>query len=623
MSNLHQIIKTFKNQEGLSQDEVEHVLKYLSEDHKYSQKVVGIREFIESKAYLDCKGSLYPEILNSLVEFNNGQYSEGVLTGAIGTGKTTIALYTNAYQLYLLSCLIDPHQEFKLDTSSEIVFIFQNLNAKKAKEVDYERFRALIDSSYYFTKYFPYNKGMKSQMEFPNRIYVKPVCGDQSAAIGENVIGGLIDEVNFMDVIEKSKQSVDGGKYDQAKSLYHSIARRRESRFMKDGKLRGILCLVSSKRYPGEFTDRKAEESKTDSSIYVYDRRIWDIKPKGTYSDKNFRVFVGDQTKNPYILDENEEICDDLTGKILKVPVDYRKQFDRDIHDALREIGGVSLRTTNPFIQNVEAVKKCFGTHKSILDRTETDFTLTKLFLNQKKAIQPHLERFIHIDLALNSDSVGFVMGCVPKFVKIDRGGNENEILPKIHIDCALEIKPPNNGEIDFSRIRSLIYKCRDIGIKVTYVTLDSYQSVDMIQILRRNGFITGIRSMDKNPLPYDILKSALYDGRVACPDHPKLFDELISLERNDQTGKIDHIPSKSKDLSDALAGVVYGLSMQRATWLHHDAPLWAIHSFKNKITNNQSEFEHKPAMSSKITLIESGNTWEDDFIQSFNSNNE
>jgi hypothetical protein len=623
MSNLHQIIKTFENQEGLSQDEVKHFLKYLSGDHKYSQKVVGIREFIESKAYLDCKGSLYPEILNCLEEFNNGQYSEGVLTGAIGTGKTTIALYTNAYQLYLLSCLRDPHQEFGLDPSSEIVFIFQNLNAKKAKEVDYERFRALMDSSPYFTKYFSYNKDMKSQMEFPNRIYVKPVCGDQSAAIGENVIGGLIDEVNFMDVIEQSKQSVDGGKYDQAKSLYHSLARRRESRFMKDGKLPGILCLVSSKRYPGEFTDRKAEEAKTDSSIYVYDRRIWDVKPKGTFSNKMFRVFVGDQNHNPYILDESAETGDDLTGKVLEVPVDYRKQFERDIHDALREIGGVSLRTTNPFIQNLEAVKRCFGTHKSILNRTETDFTSKKLLIYPHRVFQPDLERFIHIDLALTNDSAGFVMGCIPKFVEFDRGYNEHETLPKIHIDCALEIKPPVNGEIDFSRIRSLIYKCKDIGINVTYVTLDSYQSIDMIQILQRQGFKAGIRSMDKKPLPYDMLKTALYDGRVACPDHPKLFDELISLERNGQTGKIDHIPSKSKDLSDALAGVVYGLSMQRATWVHHNAPLWAINSFKSKITNNQSEFEHKPEMSSKITLIESGNTWEDDFIQSINNNYE
>jgi len=622
MSNLHQIIKIFRDQEGLSQEEFKHVLKYLSEGHKYSQKVVGIREFIESRAYLDCKGSMYPEILNCLEEFNNGQFSEGVLTGAIGTGKTTIALYTNAYQLYLLSCLNDPHQEFGLDPSSEIVFIFQNLNAKKAKEVDYERFRALIDSSPYFSKYFTYNQDIKSQMEFPNRIYVKPVCGDQCAAIGENVIGGLIDEVNFMDVIEHSKQSVDGGTYDQAKSLYHSLARRRESRFMKDGKLPGILCLVSSKRYPGEFTDRKIDEAKTDSSIYVYDRRLWDIKPKGTFSDKVFRVFVGDQTKNPYILDENEEICDDLKVKVLEVPVDYRKQFERDIHDALREIGGVSLRTTNPFILNVEAVKNCFGTHKSILNHRETDFTSTKLLIYPSQVFHPDRERFIHIDLALNSDSAGFVMGCVPKFMEIDRGNNEFETLPKIHIDCALEIKPPNNGEIDFSRIRRLIYNLGK-NINVTWITLDSYQSSDMIQILQRKGFKAGIQSMEKKPLPYDILKTALNDGRVACPDHPKLFDELISLERNEQTGKIDHIPSKSKDLSDALAGVVYGLSMQIATWVHHNAPLWAINSFNNKIANNQSESEHKPEKSSRITLIESGNTRENDFIQSFNNNSE
>lgn len=134
-----------------------------------------------------------------------------------------------------------------------------------------------------------------------------------------------------------------------------------------------------------------------------------------------------------------------------------------------------------------------------------------------------------------------------------------------------------------------------------------------MIQILRRNGFKAGIQSIDKDSLPYDMLKTALYDGRISCPEHPKLFDELISLKRNEQTGKVDHIPSKSKDLSDALAGVVYGLSMQRATWIGE--------SFTNKTLGKQSDLEQKPEKASQIILIEAGNTWEDDFIRLFNNN--
>ncbi len=74
-----------------------------------------------------------------------------------------------------------------------------------------------------------------------------------------------MDEVNFMEVTEQSQKAADGGEYNQAIALYDSLSRRRKSRFMKKGKLPGVFCLVSSKRYPGQFTDIKTEEAKDKS----------------------------------------------------------------------------------------------------------------------------------------------------------------------------------------------------------------------------------------------------------------------------------------------------------------------------------------------------------------------
>ena len=101
-------------------------------------------------------------------------------------------------------------------------------------------------------------------------------------------------------------------------------------------------------------------------------------------------------------------------------------------------------------------------------------------------------------------------------------------------------------------------------------MSADSFQSVDTLQQLRQKGFATDRQSIDKTPIPYDVLKQAMYDGRVDIPHHEVLQAELVSLERNARTGKIDHRPGGSKDLADALAGVVYGLTMQRAVWLQH-----------------------------------------------------
>jgi hypothetical protein len=97
----------------------------------------------------------------------------------------------------------NPHRVYGQDSAAELLFIFQSINARLAKGVDYNRFKAMIEGSPYFAQHFPFNKSIESKMVFPNRIEVMPVSGSDTAAIGQNVIGGLIDELNYMAVIEK------------------------------------------------------------------------------------------------------------------------------------------------------------------------------------------------------------------------------------------------------------------------------------------------------------------------------------------------------------------------------------------------------------------------------------
>ena len=84
-------------------------------------------------------------MLEAAEELNNGGYVEAIMTGGIGSGKTTLALYTNAYQLYLLSCMRTPHKQFGLDPCSEILLVFQSMTLKLARGVDYQRFRHMIE----------------------------------------------------------------------------------------------------------------------------------------------------------------------------------------------------------------------------------------------------------------------------------------------------------------------------------------------------------------------------------------------------------------------------------------------------------------------------------------------
>ena len=82
---------------------------------------------------------------------------------------------------------------------------------------------------------------------------------------------------------------------------------------------------------------------------------------------------------------------------------------------------------------------------------------------------------------------------------------------------------------------------------------------------------------MDRSSDAYDQLKAALYDGRVEIPNDQKLFTELRTLERNTKTGKIDHPPHGSKDIADALAGVVSQISVRREVWADLGEPIRMI----------------------------------------------
>lgn len=538
---------------------------------------VDFRTFVESRELLDKPGVLWPKVMECGLEINSGKYTECVLTGAIGVAKSTLAIYTQAYQIYVLSCMKSPHEVFDLDPSSEILIVFQSINKHLAMDVDYRRFRSMIDDSPYFQTEFTYNRARESDMRFDKfNIVVKPVAGHDSAAIGQNVIGGILDELNFMAVVENSKMTKDGSIYDQATQNYNSIARRRESRFMQLGQLPGMLCLVSSRNYPGQFTDKKEQEAKTNPRIYVYDKRLWEIRPERFCGDK-FRVFIGDESRKPRILDDMEIVPKSDEHLVMGIPIEYRQTFENDLLPALRDVAGVATIALHPFMMNTDAVSSCFGKVKSIASREDCDFKETKLQIYPKRIMHPEQPRFAHVDLAISNDSAGVSIGHVPEFVNVNRG-EYVEILPVIQFDMILEVRPPRGGEIEFENIRRLIYLLRDkLRMPIKWVTFDSFQSKDSMQIMHQQGFMTGQQSMDKDTFAYDVTKQAFYDGRIRAPEHPKALRELISLEIDTQKGKIDHPAHSSKDVADSIAGVVFGLTMRREIWARHRVPLHRV----------------------------------------------
>lgn len=470
---------------GLTPQQALAALNAYARSGDQNQEIVGIQKFIESPRYMNAGGRVFPAVMEALIELNErgpvgGGYTESVLTGGIGVGKTTVAVWTQLYQLYKLTCYDNPHSLFDLDPADEIVIVFQSINLQKAREVGFDRFRARVEMSPYFQhKAFAPDPEVKSQLIFPKRIIVKPVPATEAGTLSENVIGGVIDELNSMIVVEDSKRNPDGGVYDQAMELYRNIARRRESRFVIVGAaLPGMLCLVSSARFRGQFTDRKVAEARENNRIFVFDKRLWDIRPDKFVADDWFKIYPGSETCKPYIVDPEHPAPEDEEDRVIDVPSTFKPSFERDILKAVRDIAGISTTAIHPFIPDPDKVAVCFGRRPSIFSRDDVDFETTQVKIHPERLTDPKEPRYMHVDLAQTRDSCGLAIGYVKKFLKVDRAGGVVETAPYVCLDGILEVRPPPSGEIQFHRIRDVIYKLTELGMDLRWITFDQFQCV-------------------------------------------------------------------------------------------------------------------------------------------------
>lgn len=531
--------------------------------------------FLDDPYFMGASGNLWPALREEIIEACSGSFVEAIFTGSIGTGKTTAALYVMAYYLYRLMNLRNPHAAYGLDPASEIAFVMQSVTGGTAFTVDYMRFRRMIENSPWFRENAPFDKDRKATIQFKNSaIFIQPLPGTSTAAIGENVFGGLIDEVNHMKIIKQSAQKQNGETYDQMLENYRAIARRRESRFQRTGRVPGMLCLVGSANYAGQFTDRKKDERDKQlirdgsTTIYIFDKRPWEIQPPDRFSAERFTVFLGDGTRKPRILSATETVADGDKPFLLDVPSDFRNTFESDLTGAVKDVAGIALHGFSNFISNYAAIKKAFGPRENIFSPDWCDFDKQPAIINKHPIDYPKAKRYVHVDLSLSMDFAALSMGYCPGFMKVDRGGGMIDTVPKIVIEGCLTIRPAGGSQIPIWKIKKLVFALRDMGYPIQWVSLDGFQSADFIQTMKRNNMISGLLSLDRTPDPYLLTRQLIIDGAVSGPDSALACSELRDLIWVSQNTKVDHPVEGSKDLADTIAGVTHGLASKRAVWV-------------------------------------------------------
>jgi len=539
----------------------------------YLRQPPTIEEFIEDDYYFGRAASfLHPRWKEDLYEvFRPGSpVFEWVLTGAIGTGKTTVSDVAMGYKLCVLSCLRDASRYYGLLPDEKIVFGVYSKTLTQATGAGFYKLRGYIDNSDYFSEHCPRDPRKDAPIDFEPvaRKKIQVMAGSRAGhALGLDLFAFLMDEANFM--MEKEDKET-GKTIGQAYDLYNATYTRLQSRFGRPGGvLPGMLFLISSRNAQTSFLEehlRTVMGGDHAQHTFVSDYALWECKPKSRYTFPGFNVEVGDRRSSSRILEPGEEPR--KGARVIDVPLELRKSFDEDLDQALRDMAGVATFNVSPLIRDRASVHEAVSENmRHPFSRTEIicdiddDSLIEESFIAKRVVrvvgskhvprLNPKCPRFIHVDIGLTDDALGIAMGHVAGSVKVERIDAEGLVStvsnPFIIIDLMLRVRAPNGGEVDLSKVRAFILFLNRI-FSIAKVTYDQFQSSDSIQILKKHHIDAGHQSVDRKEDAYLSLRSAHFDRRISMYEYKPYIDEVLDLKRIINLkgkNKVDH-PQKS-----------------------------------------------------------------------------
>ena len=604
--------------DGLSEEEKQlalTVLKQISatgtseilEDLKYSdfeEIPVDIDTFLDDDEYLgrsmwmvdeftgERKCTLFPywrETLHKIFPDNlTTKYNTLILTGAIGLGKTQIAVTAMAYLLYRMLCLKDPYSYYGMMPNDKISFSMLNITLDAAQGVGWDKLQQMLQASDWFMEHGNMNASRTNPQWKPPKGIELIFGSNNRHVVGRALFCNMTDEVNFGigNDVEKKKA--------KQKKMIAQIDARMKSRFMKGTYLPTLNIIISSKDTEQAFLEsyintKRQNESKT---TLIIDEPQWIVRnDKGSPEDPgSFYVAVGNKVLAHELLpvgfsEEDAEKYREKGYSLVKVPPGFREDFETNLDQALMDIAGMSTSSMTKYISGVRLNQAKVDTYRNPFTKdvievgNSPDDHLQYANFFDLKAVNPtDMSRpmFIHLDLSTSGDKTG-IAGVWITGKRPQQGEEDLSKELQYKLAFSVSIKAPKGYQISFEKTKTFIYWLRDRGFVIKGVSSDTFDK-SVIQELGGHGFKTQFVSVDRVDnnthvcLPYAYLKTAIYERHLELYRKcDQLTDELIGLERM-SSGKIDHTTEgiNSKDQADAVCGALY-LASQFAEQFAYD----------------------------------------------------
>lgn len=590
--------------EGLSEKERKVALSILSElkdkgesetltDLKYAdfkEIPVDIETFLTNDNYLGKpwkdatgKSKVYPfwmDVLKKIFPTNiDTDYDTLLESGARGIGKSEVACgAVCTYLMYRVMCLKNPLEYYHLKLTEKIAFAFMNIKLDLSEAIATDKFQKTVQMSPWFM-----SKGSMTQRN--NKPFWNPpdpieiIIGSQSDdVIGRPIFFAFFDEISFLknqDVEIQKKKALD---------MIDTALGGMRTRFIHNGKNPTLLVVASSKRSDQSFMEsyiRTLKETQSKNT-YIVDEPVWKVKPSNTYSKETFFIGLGNMHKESIVIPDGKDIQQYVKEgyEIIEAPIDFKAKALEDLERMLCDYAGISSFSSNKFI-SAERVENVISDEiKNPLPdiikvgNGEDDKSEYKDFFNTTNIPKDMIRMplFIHLDMSVSGDKTG-IAGVWIRGKKPTTDGNaSNDLFFQTAFSTSIEA--PKGRQISFEKNRNFIRWLRDSGFNIIEITSDTFQSYDLQQQLSAEGFKCSILSVDRVESipgehvgicrPYQYLRNTIYEKRIKMYETTLLHTELIQLEKNNNTGKIDHPNegrSGSKDQADALCGAVFTAS--------------------------------------------------------------
>lgn len=554
---------------GIGYQQIQSEVDFLRENPQFHVRPASLPEFLGAD-YLNVDKFVRPRIRTELVNIVGDQvrgdrmtnFPFAIITGAIGIGKTTIASIILPYLCHWCLCLEDPQDYFNLMPGTRIAFMQMSTSEKQAKEVIFGDLVARIDHSPWFQRNYPKDPKYTNQIRFERDIWIIPGDSAETTFEGYNILGGILDEADSHKVTDRM---------DYAEQGFRTISARVSSRFES----KGFVIIIGQMKSQSGFAAKKYHEFSGREDAYAAKLAIWESFGWDHYEKDdqgNTKVFYYDTKRHEIVPEQVASYVTD-SKNLLPVPKVFERDFLNNPDEALKDLAGIPPAVGDPFISLTYKIEEArnrwieshAGYETPVDDKGVIDITWFRAMDTLKRAG--------HIDIAYSGqgDALGFAMGHVPRMLEID-----GELKPYIVIDLLLRLQAPSGTQIFLGDVRRIIYSLRrdPYNFRMTKVTMDGFQSQDMMQQLNRNRIEAEYLSVDREVLPYHDLREALYEDRIEFPRYMVryrrgdsqlteiMYKELSELIHGE--GKIDHPLDGSKDVADSVAGVTFTLMGDR-----------------------------------------------------------